>query len=64
MRPSMNSHNAPAFAKNPPADKLASNLNRIAFVGTIGFQRIVRYSQLVANTAYVPTVVRGELTGK
>ena len=59
----MNSHNAPALLKNPPADKLASNLNRIAFVGTIGFNVSSAIVQLVANTAYVQPLL-GELTGK
>tara|TARA_R100000458_G_C8272953_1_gene247779 strand:- start:1107 stop:3041 length:1935 start_codon:yes stop_codon:yes gene_type:complete len=48
-----------SFAKNPPADKLASNLNRIAFVGTIGFN----VSSAVVNLSQIPLMFQPLLGG-
>ena len=39
-----------SFAKNPPSDPLASSLNRVAFVGTIGFN----VSSAVVNISQIP----------
>ena len=48
-----------SFAKNPPADKLASSLNRVAFVGTIGFN----VSSAVVNLSQIPLMFVPMLTG-
>ena len=48
-----------SFAKNPPEDKLASSLNRIAFVGTIGFN----VSSAFVNLSQIPLMFQPLLGG-
>ena len=47
------------FAKNPPEDKLASSLNRVAFVGTIGFNA----SSALVNLSQIPLMFVPMLSG-
>ena len=47
------------FAKNPPTDKLASSLNRVAFVGTIGFNA----SSAIVNLSQIPLMFLPMLGG-
>jgi len=49
-----------AFAKNPPADSFFANLNRIAFIGTIGFNA----SSAIVNASQVPLMMYPILNGK
>jgi hypothetical protein len=49
-----------SFAKNPPADSLFANLNRIAFIGTIGFNA----SSAIVNASQVPLMMYPILSGK
>ena len=48
------------FAKNPPPDKLWANFNRMAFMGTIGWN----VSSAVVNLSQVPLMMAPILTGK
>ena len=48
------------FATNPPADNLARNANRLAFLGTIGFNA----SSALVNLSQIPLVVVPFLSGK
>ena len=48
-----------SFAKNPPEDKTASLLNRIAFVGTIGFN----ISSAFVNLSQIPLMFQPLLGG-
>jgi len=47
------------FAKNPPPDKLAAGLNRVAFLGTIGFN----VSSAVVNMSQIPLMMQPLLGG-
>jgi hypothetical protein len=49
-----------SFAKNPPADSFFANLNRIAFIGTIGFNA----SSAIVNASQVPLMMYPILSGK
>lgn len=48
------------FAKNPPSDKIAATLNRLAFMGTIGFS----VSSALVNGSQIPLFFAPMLTGK
>ena len=48
------------FARNPPKDALAQNLNRMAFMFTLGFN----VSSAIVNTSQVPMVVFPMLGGR
>jgi hypothetical protein len=48
------------FAKNPPSDKVAATLNRLAFMGTIGFS----VSSALVNGSQIPLFFAPMLTGK
>ena len=48
------------FAKNPPSDKVAATLNRLAFMGTIGFS----VSSAFVNGSQIPLFFAPMLTGK
>jgi hypothetical protein len=47
------------FAKNPPSDKLAASFNRIAFLGTIGFN----VSSAIVNMSQIPLMMQPLLGG-
>ena len=49
-----------SFATNPPADNLARNANRLAFLGTIG----ANASSALVNLSQIPLVVVPFLSGK
>jgi hypothetical protein len=48
-----------AFAKNPPSDKIAASFNRVAFLGTIGFN----VSSAIVNMSQIPLMMQPLLGG-
>ena len=48
-----------AFAKNPPPDKIAASFNRVAFLGTIGFN----VSSAIVNMSQIPLMMQPLLGG-